>query len=249
MTIEAMKQALEALGKCRYRSLADEIVDPAITALRAAIEQAEEQEPVAWRNAAIRLGEELSSVGPDGYYNMTAEQWLDWAMDQHPQGKNSLTTPPAAQQEPRCAVIVEVFGKDWRLDYMSLPVGKHRLYTQEYVYTTPPAAQRQPHEWIAVDECMPEPGAYVLAVFRYTTGKQRVIRAMHAPQKTLSEDDYGEFVTEGADYDETTDTTYWPEGWYECNENEETHWQVHEEVTHWMPLPAAPSVGEKPDAA
>jgi hypothetical protein len=55
------------------------------------------QEPVAWRNAAIRLGEELSSVGPDGYYNMTAEQWLDWAMDQHPQGKNSLTTPPAAQ--------------------------------------------------------------------------------------------------------------------------------------------------------
>jgi len=50
----------------------------------------------------------------------------------------------AEKQEPRCAVIVEVFGKDWRLDYMSLPVGKHRLYTQEYVYTTPPAAQRQP---------------------------------------------------------------------------------------------------------
>ena len=58
-----------------------------------------EQEPVAWRNAAIRLGEELSSVGPDGYYNMTAEQWLDWAMDQHPQGKNSLITPPAAQRQ------------------------------------------------------------------------------------------------------------------------------------------------------
>jgi hypothetical protein len=48
------------------------------------------------------------------------------------------------KHEPRCAVIVEVFGKDWRLDYMSLPVGKHRLYTQEYVYTTPPAAQRKP---------------------------------------------------------------------------------------------------------
>jgi hypothetical protein len=48
------------------------------------------------------------------------------------------------KHEPRCAVIVEVFGKDWRLDYMSLPVGKHRLYTQQYVYTTPPAAQRQP---------------------------------------------------------------------------------------------------------
>ena len=44
----------------------------------------------------------------------------------------------AEKQEPRCAVIVEVFGKDWRLDYMSLPVGKHKLYTQQYVYTTPP---------------------------------------------------------------------------------------------------------------
>jgi uncharacterized protein YukE len=50
----------------------------------------------------------------------------------------------APTQEPRCAVIVEVFGKDWRLDYMSLPVGKHKLYTQQYVYTTPPAAQRKP---------------------------------------------------------------------------------------------------------
>jgi len=55
------------------------------------------QEPVAWRNAAIRLGEELSSVGPDGYYDMTAEQWFDWAMEQEPQGKNSLAQPA---QEP-----------------------------------------------------------------------------------------------------------------------------------------------------
>jgi hypothetical protein len=59
---------------------------------------AAQPEPVVWKNAAIRIGEELSSVGPDGYYNMTAERWLDWAMDQHPQGKNSLTTPPAAAQ-------------------------------------------------------------------------------------------------------------------------------------------------------
>ncbi len=52
-------------------------------------------------------------------------------------------------QEPRCAVIVEVFGKDWRLDYMSLPVGKHKLYTQQYIYTTPPAAQRQ---WVGLTD-------------------------------------------------------------------------------------------------
>ena len=55
-----------------------------------------EQEPMAWRNAAIRVGEDLSSVGPDGYYDMTAQQWLDWAMAQEPRGKNSL----AQEQEP-----------------------------------------------------------------------------------------------------------------------------------------------------
>jgi len=41
---------------------------------------AQEQEPVTWRNAAIRLGEDLCSVGPFRYYDMTAEQWLDWAL-------------------------------------------------------------------------------------------------------------------------------------------------------------------------
>jgi len=40
-----------------------------------------EQEPMAWRNAAIRLGEDLYSVGPNGYYEMTAKQWLDWALN------------------------------------------------------------------------------------------------------------------------------------------------------------------------
>ena len=43
---------------------------------------ADEKQKQAWRNAALRLGEELSSVGPDGYYNMTPEQWLDWALEQ-----------------------------------------------------------------------------------------------------------------------------------------------------------------------
>jgi len=42
------------------------------------------------------------------------------------------------EQEPKCGAIIEVFGKDWRLEYLSLPVGKHKLYTQQYTYTTPP---------------------------------------------------------------------------------------------------------------
>ena len=47
-------------------------------------------ELVVWRDAAIRLGEELSSVGPDGYYDMDSKEWLDWAMEQNPRGKHSL---------------------------------------------------------------------------------------------------------------------------------------------------------------
>ena len=33
-----------------------------------------------WHKAAIRLGEELASVGPVGYYEMDAKEWLDLAM-------------------------------------------------------------------------------------------------------------------------------------------------------------------------
>ena len=49
------------------------------------------------------------------------------------------------EKEPKCGAIIEVFGKDWRLDYMSLPVGKHKLYTQQYTYNAPP--QRKPPQF------------------------------------------------------------------------------------------------------
>ena len=47
----------------------------------------------------------------------------------------------AEQAQPKCGAIIEVFGTDWRLEYMSLPVGKHKLYTQQYNYTAPPPRQ------------------------------------------------------------------------------------------------------------
>lgn len=128
MSIEAMKQALEALELAHPRfGIATEKHKQAITSLRQAIEYFEKQKAVAeiredmkgggyiewlddtyfvpgtkfytqpqqdaWKNAAIRLGEELSSFGPDGYYDMTAEQWLSWALDQQPNGKHSLPQP------------------------------------------------------------------------------------------------------------------------------------------------------------
>jgi len=59
-------------------------------------------EPVAWRDAAIRLGEELSSVGPDGYYDMDAKEWLDWAIEQNPRGKHSLPQRKPLTNEKIC---------------------------------------------------------------------------------------------------------------------------------------------------
>jgi hypothetical protein len=35
---------------------------------------------VSWKHAALRLGEELASVGPDGYYQFTSDEWLRWAL-------------------------------------------------------------------------------------------------------------------------------------------------------------------------
>ncbi len=81
-------------------------IDQAITAIKAALEA--KDEPVAWRDAAIRLGEELSSVGPDGYYDMDAKEWLDWAMEQNPRGKHSLPQRKPLTDEQ----IMEALGLD-----------------------------------------------------------------------------------------------------------------------------------------
>ncbi|NDD85124.1 hypothetical protein EBZ38_12745 [bacterium] len=35
-----------------------------------------------WRNAAMKIGEKLSSTGPDDYYNFTPQQWFEWANSQ-----------------------------------------------------------------------------------------------------------------------------------------------------------------------
>jgi hypothetical protein len=66
-------------------------------------------------------------------------------------------------------------------------------------------------------------------------GMEYPIRAMWAAKHALEvgmEDDSG-----FGEYDEATDTYYCPEGWYEWNEHEETHWAVDETPTAWCELP------------
>ena len=89
---EALKLALEALLHAYHEDEAHPKTLEAITAIKEALAQPE-QELLAWKNAALRVGEDLSSIGPNGYYNMTAQQWLDWAMAQQPRGNNSLAQP------------------------------------------------------------------------------------------------------------------------------------------------------------
>ena len=91
MIEKALKQALEA-----FEAPSPMGQYKAITSLRQAIASLQ-QEPVTWQNAALRVGEDLCSVGPFGYYDMTANQWLDWALGvvtiHHPQ--------PKAEQEQK----------------------------------------------------------------------------------------------------------------------------------------------------
>jgi hypothetical protein len=95
--------------KCFDIEGANKETKQAITSLRKAIAEAEKQtrpwftidelnawadeyESKEWRNAALRLGEELSSVGPNDYYDMRAKDWLDWAMQQLKEGKEHMST-------------------------------------------------------------------------------------------------------------------------------------------------------------
>ena len=95
--LNAMKMALEALKKCRYRSLADEIVDPAITALEEALAEHAMRE-------TQRLGQEIE---PDDIASILAcRDMLDaqpvpprtWVGSGDLEDSNAYLTPP--QRKP-----------------------------------------------------------------------------------------------------------------------------------------------------
>ncbi len=101
------------------------------------------------------------------------------------------------------------------------------------------AAAKAETAWIPV-AVLPAPCLKVIATYVNRLGNRRTIMAKWVPGKTEEahslDDEFGE-------YDEATDTTYAPEGWYEVIDNLDdcTFVAVSEGViTHWMPLPEAP---------
>lgn len=105
-----------------------------------------------------------------------------------------------------------------------------------------PAERGEGERWTRTVDRLPPNEVPVIAYYCNEYGKDRVIRAMHVDALTLEATE----AWDDCEYDEGTDTYYCPEGWYENNEAEETHWQVEGEVTHWMPLPASPALASPP---
>lgn len=108
-----------------------------------------------------------------------------------------------------------------------------------FFYQAGHAAAKAETAWIPV-AALPAPCLKVIATYVNSLGNRRTIMAKWVPGKTEEahslDDEFGE-------YDEATDTTYAPEGWYEVIDNLDdcTFVAVREGViTHWMPLPEAP---------
>lgn len=102
-----------------------------------------------------------------------------------------------------------------------------------------PVSAKPLPQWIPVSERFPGHPPVLAGFFDKYSGKFKAIKAAWVAKHT---EEIGASDFQGdEDYDAETDTSYWPEGWYEWNEFEETHWLVGQPITHWMPLPEAPS--------
>ena len=105
------------------------------------------------------------------------------------------------------------------------------------------AAVAAEREWISVDERLPKSGLPVIACGLNEYRKIRRLRAAWVEKYNI-EDEHDEYLGP-SDYCTETDLYYWPEGWYEWNEVEETRWIVPFEILYWMPLPDPPEAIRK----
>jgi hypothetical protein len=93
--------------------------------------------------------------------------------------------------------------------------------------------------WIDVNSELPKAEIPVLVCGKNSYGKTRILRACYIPKYHMEDD--GDSFSGDTEYNEEKDMNYWPEGWYEWNEMEETHWLIDFEVKYWMQLPEPPA--------
>jgi hypothetical protein len=92
--------------------------------------------------------------------------------------------------------------------------------------------------WISAKDLLPE--GHCLATYMNSAGNRRTIIAFHATR--FSVEAYGDDAY--SEVNDENDLEYLREGWYECIDNwgDFSSVFVNEgQVTHWMPLPAAPT--------
>lgn len=94
-------------------------------------------------------------------------------------------------------------------------------------------------QWVSVGERLPDPFKYDPEPVFATNGKE-VFRASYVAKHAIRTEDMP--FDGDCDYDEETCSEYWPEGWYEWNACEETHWKLggRNYITHWMPIMPLP---------
>ena len=95
-----------------------------------------------------------------------------------------------------------------------------------------------------VEDRLPASGRTVLAFYANSVGRVRRIRAQYAERWTIEVDAAtADPDTECVEYNESADAFYLLEGWYECIDNWDAFVRIavtEGQVSHWMPLPAAP---------
>ena len=93
--------------------------------------------------------------------------------------------------------------------------------------------QKVNQRWVAVTERLPRDEQEIILC----TNDKEVFRAVYVRKYQISEE---EIRFDGYTDSDEFGNRYWPEGWYEWNDCEETHWKLDNDITHWMPLPDVP---------